>query len=153
MHLDATATVLRLNAASPLYYGKALFWVHTASRKNKSNVYVSHWLAVLTSWPFLMFCDISFLLKSLHYAIRTVMNEVCKEELDNLGMRGWYQTIVTDYGSNIVSAFDRHRGWGWQRYGCQLLHNVVMGSIQVIKNMSHIGKHTLARRIKRALDW
>ena len=35
-------------------------WAHTISRTNKSNVYVSRCLAVLTSWPFLLFCDISF---------------------------------------------------------------------------------------------
>ena len=27
---------------------------------NESNVYVSHWLAVLTSWSFLLFYDIIF---------------------------------------------------------------------------------------------
>ena len=80
------------------------------------------------------------------------MKEVCEEELDNLGMRGWYRTIVTDGGSNVVSAFDRHRGWDWLRCGCHLLHNVVMGSFQVIKNMSHTDEHTLAGRIHRALD-
>ena len=34
-HPYATATVPRLNAASPPYCGKALFWAHTASRTNK----------------------------------------------------------------------------------------------------------------------
>jgi len=67
-------------------------------------------------------------------------------------MRGWYRTIVIDCGSNVVSAFDRHRGWDWLRCGCHLVHNVVMGSLQVIKNMSHIGEHTPAGRIQRALD-
>ena len=57
---DATMTMLHLNAASPLYYGKALFWAHIVSHRNKSNVHVSRWLAVLTSWPFLLFCDIIF---------------------------------------------------------------------------------------------
>ena len=80
------------------------------------------------------------------------MKEVSEEELDNLGMRGWYRTIVTDYGSNVVSAFDRHRGWDWLRCRCHLLHNIVMGSLQVIKNMSHTGEHTPAGRIQRALD-
>ena len=56
----ATTTVLRLNAASPPYCGKVLFWAHTTSRTNKWNVYVSHWLAVLTLWVFLLFCDIIF---------------------------------------------------------------------------------------------
>ena len=60
-HPYTTATVLRMSAASPPYYGKVLFWAHTASRRNKSNVYVSRWLAVLTSWPFLLFCDIIFI--------------------------------------------------------------------------------------------
>ena len=80
------------------------------------------------------------------------MKELCEEELDSLGMRGWYRTIVTDCGSNVVSAFDRHRGWDWLRCGCHLVHNVVMGSLQVIKNMSHIGEHTPEGRIQRALD-
>ena len=35
---------------------------------------------------------------------------------------------------------------------CDLLHNVVMGSLQVIKNMSHTGEHASAGRIQRALD-
>ena len=60
VHPYAIATVLCLNAASPPYYGKALFWVHTASRGNKSNVYVPCWLAVLTPWPFSLFCSIIF---------------------------------------------------------------------------------------------
>ena len=59
-HPDATATVLRLDAASPPYCGKALFWAHTTSRRNKSNVYVFCWLAMLTSWPFLLLRDIIF---------------------------------------------------------------------------------------------
>ena len=80
------------------------------------------------------------------------MKEVCEEELDNLGMCGWYRAIVTNCCSNIVSAFDHHRGWGWLRCGCHLLHNVVMGCLQVIKNMSHIGEHTPVGRIQRAVD-
>ena len=67
-------------------------------------------------------------------------------------MCGWYRTIATDYGSNVVSAFNRHRGWDWLRCGCHLVHNVVMGSLQVIKNMSHTSEHTSAGRIQRALD-
>ena len=80
-----------------------------------------------------------------------VMKEVYKEELDNLGIRGWYRTIVTDCSSNLITAFDHYGGWDWLRYGCHLLHNVIMGSLQVLKNMSH-GKHTLARTIQHALD-
>ena len=80
------------------------------------------------------------------------MKEICEEELDHLGMCGWYRTIVTDCGSNVVSAFDRHRGWDWLRCGCHLVHNVVMGSLQDIKNMSHIGVHTAVGRIQCALD-
>ena len=81
-----------------------------------------------------------------------MVKEVCEDELDKLGMTGWYRTIVTDCGSNVVSAFNRHRGWDWLRCGCHLLHNVVMGSLQVIKNMSHTGEHTPAGRMQRALD-
>ena len=80
------------------------------------------------------------------------MKEICEEELDNLGMHGWYRTIVTDCGLNVVSAFDCHRGWDWLRCGCHLVHNVVMASLQVIKNMSHTGEHTSAGRIQCALD-
>ena len=57
---DSTAIVLGFDTASPLCYGKALFWVHATSRRDKSNVYVSRWLTVLSSWPFLCFCDIIF---------------------------------------------------------------------------------------------
>ena len=56
------------------------------------------------------------------------MKEVCEEELDNLGMHGWYRIIMTNCGSNVVSAFEHHRGWDWLRCGCHLLHNVVMGA-------------------------
>ena len=144
---DATTTVLGLDAADPPYYRKALFWVHAASRRNKSNVYVSHWLAVLTSWPFLLFCDIIFTKVFALCNMNRREGGLRGGELDNLGMRGWYRTIVADCGSNVVSAFDHHRGWDWLRCGCHCLHSVVMGSLQVIKNMSHTGEHTPARRI------
>ena len=49
-----------LDTAVALYYGKALFWAHAASHRNKSNVYVARYLAMLTSWLFLLFCDIIF---------------------------------------------------------------------------------------------
>ena len=80
------------------------------------------------------------------------MKEVCEEELDSLGMSGWYQTIAIDYSSNVVPAFDCHKGWDWLRCRCHLLHNIIMGSPQVIKNMSHSDKHTSVGRIQCALD-
>ena len=80
------------------------------------------------------------------------MKEVYEEELDNLGISGWYQTMVTDCGSNVVTTFTHQRGWDWLRCGCHLLQNIIMGSLQVIENMSHSGEHTLVGRIQCALD-
>ena len=174
VHPEATTTMLCLNAASPLYYRKVLFWAHAPSHGNNCitcsfhailsghlhglcfyamtlmhaltppqqcwlwTLHVPHtmekhyfgrtlqavgtsqmfmyppWLAMLPSWPFLLLCDKSFLLKFSHHAVWTVMKEVCKEELDNLGMSGWYQkqwltTIQTLSLPSIIT----EAGIGW----------------------------------------
>ena len=87
-HPCGTAAVLRFDAAVAPYCGKELFWAHTASCTNKWNVYVSRWLAVLTSWPFLL-----FLWHHFYWSLCTMQYEQswrrsARRSWDNLGMRG-----------------------------------------------------------------
>ena len=130
---------------------KALSWVRTASHRNKSNVYAS---------PLACAAIMAFLIILRHIVFTGVLppcNMNSREGglgggANNLGMSGWYRTIMIGCGSNVVTTFDHQKGWGWLRCGCHLLHNVVMGTLQIIKNTSHSGKHTPVGRIQYAFD-
>ena len=79
------------------------------------------------------------------------MRTVCESELDKLGMKGWFRTIVTDGGSNVKSAFDRAGGWDWLRCGCHVLHNVVCHGLTWVQQMGEPHPQSPAGRMHRAL--